>query len=142
MKIFKIHAHNDNIFDFCWKIMCWWMFLVHLYFKNYLSISQNKITEYTLSVSFYTKLISPKNHRRMIDMNPYWFQIDAKLLFIAVPLPCIVSEWTKWSAPDATGTRYRVRYMLRPALNGGKECPDLIQLGKGKHNICYQLIDT
>ena len=55
------------------------------------------------------------------------------LNFFTVPLPCIVSEWSKWSAPDASGTRYRVRYMLRPALNGGKECADLIQLGKGKN---------
>jgi hypothetical protein len=23
--------------------------------------------------------------------------------------------------------------MTRPALNGGKECPDLIQLGRGKY---------
>ena len=53
------------------------------------------------------------------------------LISISVPLPCIVSEWTAWSAPDATGTRYRVRYTLRPALNGGKECPDLMQIGKG-----------
>jgi hypothetical protein len=22
--------------------------------------------------------------------------------------------------------------MLRPALNGGKECPDILQVGKGK----------
>ena len=42
-----------------------------------------------------------------------------------------MSDWTDWSAPDASGTRYRVRYMTRPALNGGKECEDLIQLGKG-----------
>jgi hypothetical protein len=25
--------------------------------------------------------------------------------------------------------------MTRPALNGGKECPDLIQLGRGKFDI-------
>jgi len=48
-----------------------------------------------------------------------------------------VSEWSKWSAPDASGTRYRFRYMLRPALNGGKECPDLIQLGKGNIIVIY-----
>jgi hypothetical protein len=52
-------------------------------------------------------------------------------LFITVPLPCIVSDWSNWSAPDASGVRFRVRYMIRPALNGGKECPDLIQLGRG-----------
>ena len=93
---------------------------------------------------FNTKLISSQNHQRTIDVNPYWFQVDTKLfLFFTVPLPCIVSEWTKWSAPDATGTRYRVRYMLRPALNGGKECSDLIQLGKGKNkNIKVEYIYT
>ena len=42
-----------------------------------------------------------------------------------------MSDWTNWSEPDATGTRFRFRMMLRPALNGGKECEDLIQLGKG-----------
>ena len=42
-----------------------------------------------------------------------------------------MSEWTTWSAPDATGVRFRYRMMLRPALNGGKECQDLLQLGKG-----------
>ena len=52
-----------------------------------------------------------------------------------MPLPCIVAEWTNWSEPDATGTRFRYRYMVRPALNGGKECPDLLQLGKGKFNL-------
>ena len=51
--------------------------------------------------------------------------------FIPVPLPCIVSDWSNWSAPDASGVRFRVRYMIRPALNGGKECQDLIQLGRG-----------
>jgi hypothetical protein len=25
--------------------------------------------------------------------------------------------------------------MTRPALNGGKECPDLIQLGRGKYYV-------
>ena len=42
-----------------------------------------------------------------------------------------MSDWTAWSAPDATGSRYRVRYVTRPALNNGKECEDLIQIGKG-----------
>ena len=56
--------------------------------------------------------------------------------FFTVPLPCIVGDWSNWSAPDATGSRFRVRYMERPALNGGKECPDLIQLGKGKNIYC------
>jgi hypothetical protein len=27
--------------------------------------------------------------------------------------------------------------MLRPALNGGKQCPDLIQLGKGNIIVIY-----
>ena len=27
--------------------------------------------------------------------------------------------------------------MTRPALNGGKECPDLIQLGRGDKEIVY-----
>jgi hypothetical protein len=52
-------------------------------------------------------------------------------IFITVQLPCIMSEWTKWSAPDATGTRFRYRMVLRPALNGGKACEDLLEMGKG-----------
>ena len=44
-----------------------------------------------------------------------------------------MSDWTAWSAPDATGSRYRVRYVIRPALNGGKECEDddLMDTSKG-----------
>jgi len=57
---------------------------------------------------------------------------------ITVPLPCIVSDWTNWSAPDATGSRFRYRMMLRPPLNGGKTCPELIQLGKG-NNLSIQI---
>jgi hypothetical protein len=53
------------------------------------------------------------------------------LICISVPLPCIVTDWSNWSAPDSTGVRFRYRYMTRPSLNGGKECPDLMQLGKG-----------
>ena len=52
-------------------------------------------------------------------------------LLFTVPLPCIVGPWTAWSAPDATGSRFRYRVMLRPALNGGRTCPDLLQIGKG-----------
>jgi hypothetical protein len=37
----------------------------------------------------------------------------------------------KTAIPDATGTRFRYRMMTRPALNGGKECPDILQVGKG-----------
>jgi hypothetical protein len=43
----------------------------------------------------------------------------------------IVSDWTKWSAPDATGSAFRYRMVTRPAINGGKECPELIQARKG-----------
>ena len=44
-----------------------------------------------------------------------------------------MSPWTAWSKPDASGTIYRVRMVLRPALNGGKECEDLMQLNKGNY---------
>jgi hypothetical protein len=39
-----------------------------------------------------------------------------------------MSDWTKWSVVDDSGTTYRYRYVLRPALNGGKECADLLQI--------------
>lgn len=42
-----------------------------------------------------------------------------------------MSPWTEWTKPDATGTTYRVRYVLRPSVNGGKECEDLMELNKG-----------
>ena len=45
-----------------------------------------------------------------------------KRICFSVPLPCIMSEWTSWAGPDSTGTFYRYRWVLRPALNGGKEC--------------------
>jgi hypothetical protein len=54
-----------------------------------------------------------------------------KISISSVPLPCIVGPWTTWSAPDASGSRFRYRVMLRPALNGGKTCPELINVGKG-----------
>jgi hypothetical protein len=56
------------------------------------------------------------------------------LNIFSVPLPCIMSDWTNWSDVDATGSSYRYRYVLRPALNGGKACKDLLQLKKG---ICH-----
>ena len=44
-----------------------------------------------------------------------------------------MSDWSAWSKYDAAGVSYRFRQTLRPALNGGKECPDeLIQLRKSK----------
>jgi hypothetical protein len=48
-----------------------------------------------------------------------------------VPLPCIVGPWSSWAGPDATGSLFRYRIMVRPALNGGKQCPELINLRKG-----------
>ena len=44
-----------------------------------------------------------------------------------------MGPWTEWSKPDATGTRYRVRYAIRPPLNGGKECDDMLQTNKGNN---------
>ena len=43
-----------------------------------------------------------------------------------------MSDWTKWSVVDDSGTTYRYRYVLRPALNGGKKCDDILQLKKGE----------
>lgn len=63
-------------------------------------------------------------------------------MLISVPLPCIVGDWTNWSTPDATGTRFRYRLMVRPPLNGGKACPELIQLGRGKFNAVKPFLMT
>lgn len=61
-----------------------------------------------------------------------FFELQAyKLYYIIDKLPCIMSDWSAWSKPDASGTRFRVRYVIRPSLNGGKECEDLLQIGKG-----------
>lgn len=55
------------------------------------------------------------------------------MVFIfTVQLPCIVTEWNVWTVVDATGVSYRYRYIVRPALNGGAECPPLIQSKKGE----------
>ena len=46
-------------------------------------------------------------------------------------LPCIVSEWTAWTQADPSGKRFRSRMVLRPALNGGQECPELLEQDLG-----------
>lgn len=46
-------------------------------------------------------------------------------------MPCIMSAWTNWQAPDATGTIYRYRAVVRPPLNGGNKCEELFELKKG-----------
>ena len=50
-----------------------------------------------------------------------------------------MSDWSKWSDVDATGSSYRYRYVLRPALNGGKKCDDLLQLKKGEFLLVFHL---
>uniref|UniRef100_A0A1B0D6F1 Spondin-like TSP1 domain-containing protein n=1 Tax=Phlebotomus papatasi TaxID=29031 RepID=A0A1B0D6F1_PHLPP len=45
-------------------------------------------------------------------------------------LDCLVSEWGSWSECDATcgtGMMSRNRTVVRPAQNGGKHCPSLVQ---------------
>ena len=80
------------------------------------------LTEILLKVVLST--IKPNLIKMMVYTN--------KILHcILVPLPCIVGPWSSWSQPDATGTRSRIRYVVRPPLNGGHACPDLIQIGKG-----------
>jgi hypothetical protein len=69
----------------------------------------------------------------------YFFgrQIDrvTKLYIVTVPLPCIVSDWTTWSTPDATGVRFRYRYMIRPALNGLFLAPFDLFLSRKQSNL-------
>ena len=60
-------------------------------------------------------------------------EVNGSFCLLIVPLPCIMSDWSNWSDVDATGSSYRYRYVLRPALNGGKKCDDLLQLKKGEH---------
>jgi hypothetical protein len=55
-----------------------------------------------------------------------------KIIFQGKHFPCIMSDWSNWSNVDATGSSYRYRYVLRPALNGGKKCDDILQLKKGE----------
>ena len=52
-------------------------------------------------------------------------------LFYTVPLPCLVNPWTDWIGPDPKGKTYRTRCIKRPALNGGADCPSLIEMKKG-----------
>lgn len=53
------------------------------------------------------------------------------------PLPCVLSEWTKWGAPDTNGTSSRHRKVIRPALSNGEKCGDLLQIRKGQFNYEY-----
>lgn len=73
----------------------------------------------------------------------YILSLQHYILFnsFQVPLPCLVSNWSKWIGPDATGSVYRVRMVVRPSINGGEKCPDLIQLKKGivKIYVMYDL---
>ena len=57
------------------------------------------------------------------------------LSFFTVPLPLIVGPWNTWAAPDATGTTFRWRYVLRPAINKDEKTPELIETKKGKLTI-------
>ena len=41
-----------------------------------------------------------------------------------------MSEWVDWSAPDATGTSFRYRFVTRPPINVDGECPPLIESRK------------
>ena len=68
----------------------------------------------------------------MVLQNLIYSLLSLPHFYLTVPLPCIVTDWTEWSAPDATGTSFRWRMVTRPSLNGGKECPDLIQSRKSK----------
>ena len=46
---------------------------------------------------------------------------------ILVAINCLVSEWSAWSSPGNLGQSSRSRMVLRHALNGGKECPPLVE---------------
>ncbi|XP_071136498.1 uncharacterized protein [Mytilus edulis] len=53
------------------------------------------------------------------------------LLFKVVePLPCVLSEWSNWSAPDDLGTVSRRRNVITLATGNDEECGDLRQLRK------------
>jgi hypothetical protein len=87
-----------------------------------------------------------------------WYCLNYINIFVTVKLPCIVSDWTAWTAVDATGMIYRSRVVLRPPLNVDGECPPLLQSKKGNlrkfilkarikssfvlclHSIMYRLI--
>jgi hypothetical protein len=44
--------------------------------------------------------------------NSYIRRLFFNFVFsFVVPLPCIMSEWTKWSVVDASGTTYKYRYV-------------------------------
>ena len=57
----------------------------------------------------------------------------SNIIIFAVPLPCLVSDWSAWSNMDATGMSYRTRMVTRPPINIDGECPPLIQSRKGKN---------
>ena len=65
-------------------------------------------------------------------MIPYGTKLKPLSLFSTVPLPLIVGPWNTWAAPDATGSTFRWRYVLRPAINKDEKTPELIETKKGK----------
>jgi hypothetical protein len=46
---------------------------------------------------------------------------------LTVSLDCVVSDWSAWTTSDQTGTVTRIRMQVRPAINGGKKCPNMIE---------------
>ena len=43
-----------------------------------------------------------------------------------------MSDWSSWGSADRkTGISTRTRRIVHKAVNGGKECPDLIERKKG-----------
>jgi len=50
---------------------------------------------------------------------------------LTVSLDCVVSDWSAWTTADQTGTVTRIRMQVRPAINGGKKCPNMIESKKG-----------
>lgn len=57
------------------------------------------------------------------------------LCFVVVDQPCVVSEWSYWSAPDSNGVSRRTREVLRATVGEGQDCPDLQETKQGKLNF-------
>ena len=51
--------------------------------------------------------------------------------FFAVPINCLVGEWSSWSQPDEGGKVESFRSIRRKSLNGGMKCPEVWRKKKG-----------
>lgn len=67
-------------------------------------------------------------NKTLIDENTW----NSFIFLQKVPIDCLVSEWNEWSPHNPSGRSRRERFVTQKNLNGGTECPVLLQTKLGK----------